>query len=247
MASLLGALLRNESGGRNIPNVHQGTSSGQAQGYFQITTGTWNDFGGQKYAPTPLQATYQQQAEIASAIPLKRWDESTVALMRGTGKPIDPNRTLGENLAANGEDFGTGPTQVASASGASTKANDADIGGGGGSPQADAAPTLIPPAERHYSQLANDLATSVGNRVSRGGYDTAPLASEGADYVPVPDFASANPETPPPVPTPTPGGPAADFTPALADLFKVAEVGQAAAIDPMTGLPKLPRPQRIYG
>jgi len=42
-ASLRGALIRNESGGRNIPNVHQGTSSGQAQGYFQITEGTQMD------------------------------------------------------------------------------------------------------------------------------------------------------------------------------------------------------------
>jgi transglycosylase-like protein len=105
MATLLGALLRNESGGRNIPNVHQGTSSGQAQGYFQITTGTWDEFGGRKYAPTPLQATKEQQADIASKIPLKRWDPSTLAVMRATGKPIDPNRTLGENLAMHGENI----------------------------------------------------------------------------------------------------------------------------------------------
>ena len=68
MASLLGALLKNESGGRNVANTTEGTSSGQAQGYFQITTGTWNDFGGQKYAPNPLQASYEQQADIASRI-----------------------------------------------------------------------------------------------------------------------------------------------------------------------------------
>lgn len=105
MANLLGALIANESGGRNIPNVHEGTSSGQAQGYFQITTGTWKDFGGLQFAPTPMQATPQQQAAIAAKIPLKRWDESTVAKMRATGRPIDPNRTLGENLAMNGETF----------------------------------------------------------------------------------------------------------------------------------------------
>ena len=110
MAKVLGALFQNESGGRNIPNVHEGTSSGQAQGYFQITTGTWNDFGGQQYAPTPLQATYAQQAAIAAKIPLKRWDETTVAKMRrASGGNIDPNRTLGENLAMNGEGFGTDP------------------------------------------------------------------------------------------------------------------------------------------
>ncbi len=105
--SLLSALLGNESGGRNIANTTQGTSSGQAQGYFQITTGTWNDFGGTRYASNPLGATYAEQADIASKIPLKRWDSSTLAAMRATGKPIDPNKTLGENLAMNGENFGT--------------------------------------------------------------------------------------------------------------------------------------------
>lgn len=104
-STLLDALLRNESGGKNIPNVHQGTSSGQAQGYFQITTGTWDEFGGRKYAPNPLQATYEQQADIASRIPLRRWDESTVNLMRSTGRRINPNQTLGQNLAANNESF----------------------------------------------------------------------------------------------------------------------------------------------
>lgn len=107
---ILGALLGNESGGRNIPNVHQGTDSGQAQGYFQITTGTWDDFGGKKYAPNPLQATYEQQAEIASKIPLKRWDKSTLAAMSRVGK-INPNLTLGENLAMHGESFNGAVTQ----------------------------------------------------------------------------------------------------------------------------------------
>jgi hypothetical protein len=109
MATLLGALLRNESGGRNVANTTQGTSSGQAQGYFQITTGTWNEFGGDKYAPNPMQASYAQQADIASKIPLSRWDSSTLNAMRGTGKPIDPHATLGENLSRQGEGFGSSP------------------------------------------------------------------------------------------------------------------------------------------
>ena len=114
--TLLGALLRNESGGKNVANTHQGTSSGQAQGYFQITTGTWDDFGGRKYASTPLGASYAQQAEIASKIPLKRWDTSTLNAMRGTGRAIDPNRTLGENLQMHQEDFASAPAASASTS-----------------------------------------------------------------------------------------------------------------------------------
>jgi hypothetical protein len=109
-------MIQNESGGRNIPNVHQGTSSGQAQGIVQITTGTWRDFAPRagvdlaKY-PTPMKAAdgspvpWEIQSKVAGIIPLKRWDESTIAKMRATGKPIDPNRTLAENLAMNGESF----------------------------------------------------------------------------------------------------------------------------------------------
>ena len=69
MADFLTTLQHFESGGRNIPNTTQGTSSGQAQGYNQITTGTWKEFGGLAYAPTPLQATQDQQNAIAAKNP----------------------------------------------------------------------------------------------------------------------------------------------------------------------------------
>jgi Transglycosylase-like domain len=101
--TLLEALLANESGGKNVDNTMQGTSSGQAQGYFQITTGTWKEFGGDKFAAVPHDATYEQQAEIASQIPLRRWDSSTIARMRATGLPVDTDKTLGQNLALNDE------------------------------------------------------------------------------------------------------------------------------------------------
>lgn len=124
MAGLLDALLLNESGGRNIANTTEGTDSGQAQGYFQITTGTWNDFGGSKYAATPMDASYEQQAEIASKIPLKRWAPSTIEKMRATGKPVDVNKTLGENLTASGESINAGrsPNAGSVAPGAATGA-----------------------------------------------------------------------------------------------------------------------------
>src|SRR5580700_9067615 len=48
-----GVVTQVESGNRNIPNTTEGTSSGQAQGYFQITTGTWNDF-----APPEIKAKF---------------------------------------------------------------------------------------------------------------------------------------------------------------------------------------------
>jgi hypothetical protein len=138
MASLLGALFQNESGGRNIANTTRGTSSGQAQGYFQITTGTWQEFAKQagidlnRY-PTPMKAAdgspvpYEVQAKVAGIIPLKRWDESTIAAMQATGKKVDPNLTLGENLIANGENIATTPDMTTS-SGAARHPQNPQVG-----------------------------------------------------------------------------------------------------------------------
>ena len=138
--TFLQAVLHNESGGRNIPNVHQGTSSGQAQGYFQITTGTWREFA-QKAGidlgryPNALSAPYDVQARVANVIPFKRWDESTVAAARAAGRRVDPNATFGENLAMNGEsfaDFSPGATnQYKLPSGYAER----HVGGAGSSPE----------------------------------------------------------------------------------------------------------------
>ena len=87
---------------RTSPTSIRGTSSGQAQGFNQITTGTWSEFGGTKYASDALHATKEQQDEIASAIPLKRWAPETLDYLRQQGFKLDPNKTLGENIAANG-------------------------------------------------------------------------------------------------------------------------------------------------
>jgi hypothetical protein len=110
VADFLTTLQHFESGGRNIPNVHQGTSSGQAQGFNQITTGTWKEFGGLAYAPTPLQATQEQQNAIAAKIPLKRWAPETLAYLRNNGFTLNPNATLAENIAINHGTLGTAPS-----------------------------------------------------------------------------------------------------------------------------------------
>jgi len=235
--SLLQALLANESGGRNVANTTQGTSSGQAQGFFQITTGTWNDFGGGKYAATPLQASYAQQADIASKIPLKRWDESTVAKMQATGLKVDPNKTLGENLAANGEGFGAAPE--ARVSGPVEAA-----GAGFGNEAATAAPQLYtPPAptapptsaettadamadilgadrdfDNPYSSLAKTLAATVSDRKTTGLPKNVASAS-----LPVPTFERSQLiQTDVPEELAPPGS--------LANLFKVGDIGQAVAL-----------------
>lgn len=223
MATLLGALLRNESGGRNIPNVHQGTTSGQAQGYFQITTGTWKEFAQRagidlnRY-PTPMSAAdgtpvpYAVQAQVASIIPLSRWDKTTIAAMNATGRPVDPRRTLGENLAASGEDFGGGPQMKdvqnkAPASGAATTQ----------SQSAGTAPAI-------YGQQPVVHAPSVGSPEEASAHSTAPLVTT----APKPEYPMISPETPKQGPVTPPGmGPGAyPPQPMLADK------------DPYTGLDK---------
>jgi transglycosylase-like protein len=150
---LLAALLRNESGGRNIANTSQGTSSGQAQGYFQITTGTWDDFGGRKYAPNPMKASPEQQWDIASRIPLKRWDTSTLDAMRKTGQSIDPNRTLGENI---GQNFTLGT---------------AADGGQANAPTPVAVTQVDPTTADVVTDAATKAGTEAGTEMAAGGSD----------------------------------------------------------------------------
>jgi len=268
--SLLDALLRNESGGRNVPNVNQDTSSGQAQGYFQITEGTWKDFGGDKYAPNPLKATYAQQAEIASKIPLKRWDKSTIAAMQATGKKVDPDLTLGENLVNNGENIATTPDMVTSG-GAARHPQNPQVGKGGyvapGTPAAAAATPVadaeVPPAalvpdnagdyalanmleqNNPFSKLATTLSSSV--RGGGSGAESGLVDQANAPITPAPEFAKATPDpatlAPVGLPTDTPEAAAES---GLGQLFKLADnIGQAAALN--TDAAGMPIRRRTYG
>lgn len=53
-----------ESGNRNVENT-QGSS---ASGYFQIIDGTWKGAGGGEFAPRAIQASYDEQLEVAKRI-----------------------------------------------------------------------------------------------------------------------------------------------------------------------------------
>ena len=99
-SSPLDIVLNAESGDRNINNTHQGTSSGQAQGNAQITTGTWNDFAPKagvdlKQYPTPDSAPRDVQIKVASVIPLNRWASSTVNAVVAKYPGIDTSQPLG--------------------------------------------------------------------------------------------------------------------------------------------------------
>jgi hypothetical protein len=96
----LDIVLNAESGDRNIPNTSQTTSSGQAQGNLQITTGTWNDFAPKagvdlKQYPTPQSAPRNVQIAVGNTIPLNRWASSTVNAVLAKYPGIDTSQTLG--------------------------------------------------------------------------------------------------------------------------------------------------------
>lgn len=119
---------------------------------------------------------------------------------------------------------------------------------------AEAEPDLAPVFDNFPRRsLADDLSESVADaaspKVSRGdaGGLSGLSTSEGDGFIPAPEFASAIPETPPPATVTTPAEPAADTSSPLADLFKVADIGQSTAVDPVTGLPVLARSRRAAG
>ena len=170
--------------------------------------------------------------------------------MKATGKPIDTNKTLGENLAANGESLARsasiqGPVEAA--------------GGGKGSDPGYVPATADEPAgdETDYDKIFEDLLASRPREAqqprslladelsSRVGRQAAPAQSPVTDTPAAPmEFASATmPETPIAA-APVEGQPQA---PSLAELFTVKEIGMPNEIDPVTGQPRPFRSRRAYG
>jgi len=114
---VLRALFQNETGFRNVMQGNIGDinnlTGDLAQGYFQITGGTWRQFADKagvdlREYPQPITSPYSVQAKVANVIPLGRWGPSTIAAMRQAGGKLDLSKSLGENLAANGESLGEG-------------------------------------------------------------------------------------------------------------------------------------------
>ena len=168
-SSPLDIVLNAESGDRNVNNTHQTTSSGQAQGNAQITTGTWTDFAPKagfdlKQYPTPDSAPRDVQIKVASVIPLNRWASSTVQAVLAKYPGIDTSQTLGAiqsaALAGSGAS-GTpaGGSPVASAPGQPAAAP----GQPGAAPAASGGP---------LAQLASSLKPLTGAKGAGGGGQT---------------------------------------------------------------------------
>ncbi|MDR3562351.1 MAG: transglycosylase family protein [Negativicutes bacterium] len=97
--SLFDTIAQAESGGQlGLTNPIM-TSSGHAQGLYQITTGTWNDFAPAagvdlSQYPTPNQAPADIQTQVAGVIPLSRWAPSTLAAVQNTYGNLDTSQTV---------------------------------------------------------------------------------------------------------------------------------------------------------
>ncbi len=125
------------SGGSNIYGPV--TSSGQALGAYQITTGTWNDFApgaGVSLAQYPNAATapLSVQTQVASTIPLARWAASTVAAVeQAFGGNINPQETLGQIATELGQSTPSGGASGAPSTAGSYSGTQSGASGGSGS------------------------------------------------------------------------------------------------------------------
>ena len=132
-ASILATIMRIESGGKNIPqslgtrdvNNNYGKGGGDpAQGFYQITDGTWREFGGDKAGhKSAIDAPYATQLQVAQNIPIERWGPTTQEALKSAGYEPKPGETLGQMLARYNEDpTATRPEDVGGSSAGGTTA-----------------------------------------------------------------------------------------------------------------------------
>jgi hypothetical protein len=99
-SSILDIIAGKESaGGTQLFNPTP-TSSGNAQGWYGITSGTWQQYAPQAGVslgqyPDPNSAPQSVQAAVANQIPLSRWAPSTVAAVTSAYPGVDVSQTVG--------------------------------------------------------------------------------------------------------------------------------------------------------
>lgn len=107
--TILSTIMGVESGGGynvtqgNIGDVNNRTGD-LAQGYYQITGGTWRDFGGASTGYSSAKAApYGTQLDVAQNIPVNRWGPRTQQELRAAGYQPRQGETLGAMMARYGE------------------------------------------------------------------------------------------------------------------------------------------------
>jgi hypothetical protein len=108
--TILSTIMGVESGGGhnvtqgNIGDINNRTGD-LAQGYYQITGGTWEQFGGGATGyHSAIAAPYSAQLAVAQNIPVQRWGPNTQAQLAAQGYVARPGETLGQMLQRYGED-----------------------------------------------------------------------------------------------------------------------------------------------
>jgi hypothetical protein len=122
------------SGGRNLFNPVS-TSSGHAQGWYGITTGTWSDFAPKagvslRQYPEPNSAPQSIQQMVASLIPLKRWDSNTRGKVEAAYPGLDASLPLGQLATMLGDTPAAAGTAAAGGAGEGDAASSEGIWSG---------------------------------------------------------------------------------------------------------------------
>jgi hypothetical protein len=146
------------SGGHNVTQGNIGDINNRtgdlAQGYFQITGGTWAQFGGLNTGYTQAnQAPYATQLQIAQNIPVSRWGPDTQAALQAAGYSPQRGQTLGQLMAANGENG----TETVAADGSTITGSGSTIANG----PADASSGVAGGSSAGAGTTSSPLGTSV--------------------------------------------------------------------------------------
>jgi hypothetical protein len=144
------------SGGHNITQGNIGDINNRtgdlAQGYFQITGGTWSQFGGGATGyNSALAAPYATQVQIAQNIPVSRWGPDTQAALGAAGYFPQRGETLGQMMSRYGED----PSATTAADGSTVTGSGSILADGPPSAGGVGSSLTMDPNSPNYGDITN--------------------------------------------------------------------------------------------
>lgn len=179
--TILSTIMGVESGGGhnvtqgNIGDVNNRTGD-LAQGYFQITGGTWAQFGGLNTGYTSaLDAPYATQLQIAQNIPVSRWGPATQSALQAAGYSPQSGQTLGQLMAANGES----PSDTVAADGSTVTGSGSTIATGPADTASGANPGTEDPLGSSVTENPGGLGSLPWNATPAGNAANVSTASVG--------------------------------------------------------------------
>lgn len=172
--TILSTIMGVESGGGhnltqgNIGDVNNRTGD-LAQGYFQITGGTWAQFGGLSTGYLSAKdAPYATQLQIAQNIPVSRWGPDTQSALQAAGYSPTRGQTLGQLMAANGENG----TETVAADGSSLSGSGTTIAHGPADTSSGANPGTTDPLGSSVTQNPSGTSSTSASGTGSGAQGT---------------------------------------------------------------------------